>query len=147
MIVPISQNIIEPIIKTNITYVDSLEEFEQIELQTNETMLAFDNHKSCFYVREKDKFGECVPIKIFFYENFAQKMQRIEKEEFIKKCKDIGLDDLKTEVACMFFLENKKPLEVWEWSLKNTRKEWEWDYVRNLKCKLKKQLFEKVIKI
>jgi hypothetical protein len=44
----------------------------------------------------------------------------------------------------MFFLENKKPLEVWEWSLKNTTKDWEWDYVRSLKYKLKVKLFKKV---
>ena len=143
--IPISQNIIEPIIKTNIEYVDSIEDFEKIPMQCNETILRFDNYQPCFYVRERDKFGEYSTVKIYFYENFAQKIQSIEKEEFVKKCKDVGLDDLKTQIACMFFLENKKPLEVWEWSLKNTTKEWEWDYVRNLKCKLKKKLFRKVI--
>lgn len=144
-IIPLSKDIVLPIAKTNIEFVDSIEEFEKIELQPNETMLRFDNHQSCFYVRERDKFGEYYNVKIFFYENFAQKIQNLEKEEFIKKCKEVGLDDLKTQIACMFFLENKKPLEVWEWSLKNTTKEWEWDYVRNLKCKLKKKLFRKVI--
>jgi hypothetical protein len=73
-------------------------------------------------------------------------MQNFERDSFVKKCKEAGLDDLKTEIACMFFLENKKPLEVWEWSLKYTKKDWEWDYVRSLKCKLKKKLFENVIK-
>jgi hypothetical protein len=145
--IPISHDIIQPIIRSNICYVDSVEEFEQIELEKNQTILCFDNTKACFYIRDRDKYGDYSPVKIYFYETFAQKLQDVEREEFIKKCKDIGLDELKTEIACMFFLENKKPLEVWEWSLKNTRKEWEWDYVRNLKCKLKKQLFEKVIKI
>jgi hypothetical protein len=145
--IPISHDIIQPIISSNIRYVDSVEEFEQIELEKNQTILCFDNTKACFYIRDRDKYGDYSPVKIYFYQTFAQKLQDVEREEFIKKCKDIGLDELKTEIACMFFLENKKPLEVWEWSLKNTRKEWEWDYVRNLKCKLKKQLFEKVIKI
>lgn len=145
MIIPISKNVIEPIIKTNIEYVDSVEEFEKIELQPNETILRFDNNQPCFYVKEKDRFGENYPIKIFFYENFAQKIQNLEKEEFIKKCKEAGLDDIKTEMACMFFLENKKPQEVWLWALDQKKKDWEWDYVRNLKCKLKKKLFNKVI--
>ena len=145
MIVPISKNVIEPVIKTNIEYVENIDEFEKIELQPNETILRFDNNQACFYIRERDRFGEYSAVKIFFYENFAQKMQNLEKDEFVKKCREAGLDNLKTEIACMFFLENKKPLEVWEWSLKNTNKEWEWDYVRSLKCKLKKKLFQKVI--
>lgn len=145
MIIPISKDIIEPIIKTNIEYVNNIEEFEKIELQPNETILRFDNNQPCFYVRERDKFGEYSIVKIFFYENFAQKIQNIEKDEFIKKCKEAGLDELKTEVACMFFLQNKKPQEVWLWALEHKKKDWEWDYVRNLKCKLKKKLFERVI--
>lgn len=143
--IPISKNILEPIIKSNIEYVDSLEEFEKIELQPNETILKFDNHQPCFYVKERDRYGEYGITKIFFYENFAQKVQNLEKEEFIIKCKEAGLDELKTQVAIMFFLENKKPQEVWLWALENKKKDWEWDYVRSLKCKLKKKLFKKVI--
>ncbi len=146
MNVPISKNIIEPVISTNISYVDSIDEFEQIELKSNQTLLCFDNNQPCFYVKECNSFGEHSATKIYFYETFAQKSQNLAKEEFIKTCKEAGLNDLKTEVACMFFLENKKPLEVWEWSLKNTTKDWEWDYVRSLKCKLKKKLFKEVIK-
>ena len=145
MIVPISKDIIEPIIKTNIEYVNSIDEFEKIELQTNETILRFDNNQPCFYVRERDKFGEYSIVKVFFYQNFAQKIQNLEKDEFVKKCKEAGLDELKTEISCMFFLENKKPQEVWLWVLETKKKDWEWDYVRNLKCKLKKKLFQKVI--
>lgn len=42
---PISRNIIEPLIVTNIEYVDSLEDFERIVLNQNETRLVFDNYK------------------------------------------------------------------------------------------------------
>lgn len=145
MIIPISKDILEPIITTNIQYVNSIDEFEKIELAINETRLAFDNNQPCFYVRERDKFGEYSVVKIFFYENFAQKIQNLEKEEFIKKCKEAGLDELKTEIACMFFLENKKPYDVWIWLSEAKHKILEWDYVRNLKCKLKNKLFNKVI--
>ena len=142
--IPISKNIIEPIVKSNIEYVDSLEEFEKIELAKNETVLKFDNNNQCFYVRECDKFGELSPVKIFFYENFAQKIKNIEREEFIKKCKDVNLDDVKTECACKFFLDKWKPYDVWLWVTSERKKDWSWDYVIELKCKLKKKLFPKI---
>jgi hypothetical protein len=147
MIIPISKDIIEPIIKTNIKYVNSIDEFERIELQPNETRLAFDNNQQCFYVRERDRFGEYSIVKIFFYENFAQKIQNLEREEFIKKCKDAGLDDLKTECAIRFFLLKQKPYDVWIWVTSEKGKDWTWDYVISLKCKLKKKLFPKVATI
>jgi hypothetical protein len=147
MIIPISKSIIEPIITTNIEYIDSIEKFEEIELQPNQTKLAFDNFKQCFYIRSRDKFGEYSPVMIFFYENFAQKIQNLEKEEFIKKCKDAGLDDLKVECACKFFLSKMKPYDVWIWVTSEKKKDWSWDYVTSLKCKLKKKLFPKVATI
>ena len=127
---------------TNILFVDSLEEFEQIELQPNETKLAFDRHKErqTFYARERDRYGEYSPTMIFFYENFAQKIKNIERDEFIKKCKDAGLNDLKTEIACKFFLDKWKPYDVWIWVTSEKGKDWSWDYVTNLKCSLKKKL-------
>ena len=144
MIIPVSKSKNEPIIKTNIEYVDNIEEFEEIELQPNQTKLAFDNFKQCFYIRSRDKFGEYSPVMIFFYENFAQKIQNLEKEEFIKKCKEAGLDDLKAECACKFFLSKMKPYDVWIWVTSEKKKDWSWDYVTSLKCKLKKKLFPKV---
>jgi hypothetical protein len=147
MIIPISKDIIEPIIKTNIKYVNSIDEFEKIELQPNETILCFDNNQPCFYVRERDKFGEYSLVKVYFYENFAQKIQSLEKEEFIKKCKEAGLDELKTECACKFFLDKCKPYDVWIWVTSENGKDWTWDYVISLKCKLKKKLFTKVATI
>lgn len=146
MVIPISKDIIEPVAISNILYVDSLEEFEKIELKLNETKLAFDNFKQCFYVRERDKFGEYSPVKIFFYDNFAQKIQNFEKEEFIKKCKEAGLDEVKSQVAYMFFKENKKPQEVWIWLLENKLKDWSWDYVKNLKSSFKKKLAIEITK-
>lgn len=142
--IPISKDIIEPIITTNIFYVNSLEEFEQLELKPNETKLAFDNFKQCFYIRSRDKYGEYSIVMIFFYENFAQKILNLERGEFIKKCKDAGLDDLKTECACKFFLDKMKPYDVWIWVTSEKGKDWSWDYVVSLKCKLKKKLFPKV---
>ena len=146
MIVPISKTVIEPIIKSNIEYVNSLEEFESIELQPNETVLRFDNNQPCFYIKSRNAKGEYSTITIYYYETFAQKIQNIEREEFTKKCKEVGLSELKTEIACMFFLENKKPYEVWIWVTGEKKKDWSWDYVISLKCMLKKKLFANVIK-
>lgn len=143
-IIPISKGILEPIITSNIKYVENIEEFEQIKLDYNETVLAFDNYKECFYVRERDKYGEYSVVRIYFYENFAQKIQNIEREEFIKKCKEAGLDELKTECACRFFLNKQKPYDVWIWATSEKGKNWSWDYVISLKCTLKKKLFPKI---
>jgi hypothetical protein len=145
--IPISKDIIEPIPKSNLLFVNSLEEFEQIDLDFNETKGAFDNFKQVFYIKSRDKFGEYSPVMIFFYENFAQKIQNLEREEFIKKCKDAGLDDLKTECAIRFFLLKQKPYDVWIWVTSEKGKDWTWDYVISLKCKLKKKLFPKVATI
>lgn len=144
MIIPISQSIIEPIPKSNLLFVNSLEDFEKIELDFNETKGAFDNNQQFLYIRSRDKYGEYSPVMIFCYENFAQKIRNIEREEFIKKCKEAGLDDLKTECACKFFLDKLKPYDVWIWVTGEKGKDWTWDYVISLKCKLKKKLFPKV---
>jgi hypothetical protein len=145
MSIPISKEMIEPVLKSNISYVNNIEEFEKVELKPNTTFLAFDNTQPCFYMRECDRDGNCSIVKIFFYENFAQKIKNIEREEFEKKCREAGLDDLKTECACKFFLNNCKPYDVWIWVTSEKKKNWSWDYVISLKCALKKKLFPKII--
>ena len=82
---------------------------------------------------------------IYFYENFAQRIRNFEQEEFEKKCREAGLNPVKTQMAYMFFIENKKPQEVWIWLLENKIKDYSWDYVYNVKSTLKKKLFPKVI--
>ena len=150
MSIPISKDILQPIPtpKTNILFVDGLEEFEKIELEPNETITAFDKNKErqTFYVRERDRYGEYSPVMIYFYENFAQKISNIEKDEFVKKCQKAGLDDLKTECACKFFLENKKPQEVWLWLLDEKGLDVEWDSVKTMKHRLKNKLFPEMVK-
>ena len=86
MIIPISKDIVEPIITTNIEYVDSLEEFEKIELGLNQKVLRFDNYRNCFYIKGRDARGEYSRTTIYFYETFVEKVRNIEREEFIKKC-------------------------------------------------------------
>ena len=144
--IPISRELIQPIIKSNIEYVDSIEEFEKIELEPNQAILRFNNNIQCFYTRERNRYGEYSKTKIFFYEDFSQKAQRLEREEFFHKCKDVGYDDVKAEVACKFFIDNMKPQDVWLWLLENKIKDWSWDYVTSLHCTMKKKLSIKIIK-
>ena len=135
---PISQQIIQPIAKSNILYVNSIEEFEAIPVAINETILAFDNNKECFYTHARDKYNELSSVKIYFYEDFATHMQRGEDKEFYDKCKALGYDKLKTEIAHKFFIENEKPQAVWLWLLETNRADVEWDTVRHMKSKMKK---------
>ena len=135
---PISQQNLQPIITSNIRYVNGIEEFEKIELGYNATLLCFDNFKNCFYVRERDKFGEYLPVKIYFYEDFATRMQSEDEKSFYEKCKALKLDGLKTEIAHKFFYKNEKTQTVWLWLLETKKADWSYDTVKHVKGKLKK---------
>jgi hypothetical protein len=74
--IQISKNLIQPIIKSNIQYVDSIEEFEKINLDYNQTVLCFDNFKPCFYVRERNRHGEYSNVKFSFTKTLPQRCKR-----------------------------------------------------------------------
>lgn len=137
--VPISKNIIQPIIKSNILYVDSLEAFEKLELEYNQTVLAFDNFYQRFYTKGRNNFGEYSPVKIYFYDDFATKMQNETNQEFYDKCKALKFDTLKTELAYKFFIQNEKTMSVWLWLLETKKSDMEYDSLKHLKCELKKK--------
>ena len=137
--VPISKDIIQPIIKSNIQYVNGIEEFEKIELDYNQTILCFDNSKLCFYVRDRDKYGEYSVVKVYFYADFATTMQNDDENVFYEKCKTLKLDPLKTELAHKFFMENEKTMKIWLWLLETKKADWEYDTVKHMRYKLKKQ--------
>lgn len=137
-VIQISKDIVQPVIKSNIRYVDSIEEFEKIELDRNETLLCFDNTKACFYLRERNRYGEYSTVKVFFYEDFASKMQGNDNKEFYDKCKALKLDALKTEIAYKCFVENAKTQTVWLWLLETKRADWNYDTVKQVRYKLKK---------
>ena len=134
---PISKNLIEPKIISNLLFVDSYEDFMKIELQPNETKGAFDNYKQMIYIRSRDRFGVYDMPKIYFYKDIFQKAQSLELEDFKNRCKEIGLDDFKTEVAIKLFIDKIKPMQVWEWIVGNKLKDWSLDYVRTLKHDIK----------
>jgi hypothetical protein len=137
-IIQISRNILQPVIKSNIQYVDSIEEFEKIELEYNQTILCFDNHKPCFYIRERNKFGEYSAAKVYFYEDFASKMKTEDDKVFFEKCRQLKFDTLKTEIAYKCFIQNERTQAVWLWLLETKKADWSYDTVKHVRYKLKK---------
>lgn len=64
-----------------------------------------------------------------------------DKDELIAKCRKLGYNQLKTDMAIKFFIENEKPREVWIWLTQNKLSTLEWETVRTIKYKMKKELF------
>lgn len=63
------------------------------------------------------------------------------KEELIEKCSKLNYNPLKTEIAIKFFINKEKPKDVWLWLCETQENPMEWDSVKNLKYKMKKDLF------
>ena len=137
--IPISKDIIEPTLTSKLIFVNSIDDFEKIEFDKNTTLLGFDNFNQRFYIRERDRFGEYSSVKIYFYNDFATYMQSNEEKDFYEKCKKLKLDNLKTEIAHKFFIENEKTMKVWLWLLETKKADWEYDTVKHLRYKLKKE--------
>ena len=64
-----------------------------------------------------------------------------EKEQLVEKCRKLKYNSLKTQMAIKFFIENEKPKDVWLWLCETQENPMEWDSVKNLKYKMKKDLF------
>lgn len=64
-----------------------------------------------------------------------------EKENLIARCKALNYNELKTEMAVKFFVEKQKPKDVWLWLCETQENPMSWDSVKNLKSKMKKDLF------
>lgn len=135
---PISMNMLQPIIKSNIYYVDGIDEFEHIVLDINETRLGFDNNKACFYLRSRDKNGEYSPILVYFYEDFSSRFKRTDEDEFFKKCKELNFDEFKTDLAYKFFILNEKTSKVYKWMIDNKKGKLEYDTIKYMRWKMKK---------
>ena len=63
------------------------------------------------------------------------------KDELIGKCKALKYNELKTQIAIKFFVDKEKPKDVWLWLCETQDTPYEWDYVKNLKYRMKKDLF------
>lgn len=63
------------------------------------------------------------------------------KDNLVARCKALGYNDLKTQIAIKFFIDKEKPKDVWLWLCETQEHPMEWDSVKNLKYKMKKDLF------
>lgn len=63
------------------------------------------------------------------------------KDVVIEKCKARNYNELKTEMAIKFFVDKQKPKDVWLWLCETQENPMSWDSVKNLKTKMKKDLF------
>lgn len=89
--------------------------------------------------------GMAISTFLFFLQYFLDlkaSTKVTNKEAFIAKCKSCGYNELKTEMAIKFFIDNEKPKDVWLWLLETKKSDIEWDSVRRLKCIMKKELFK-----
>ena len=64
-----------------------------------------------------------------------------EKDKLIALCKLNNYNELKTEMAIKFFYDKKKPKDVWLWLCKTQDNPIDWDSVKKLKYRMKKELF------
>lgn len=69
------------------------------------------------------------------------KRNRTFKDDLIDKCKALGYNEMKTQIAVKFFVHKEKPKDVWIWLCETQKYPMEWDSVKNLKYKMKKDLF------
>lgn len=83
--------------------------------------------------------GVAIPI-IMYIESLLFEPQT-EKDKLIVLCKKHNYNELKTQMAIKFFIDKEKPKDVWLWLCETQENPISWDYVKNLKSIMKKQLF------
>ena len=83
--------------------------------------------------------GVAIPI-IMYIESLLFEPQT-EKDKLIALCKKHNYNELKTQMAIKFFVDKEKPKDVWLWLCETQENPISWDYVKNLKSIMKKQLF------
>lgn len=83
--------------------------------------------------------GVAIPI-IMYIESLLFE-PKTDKDKLIELCKKYNYNELKTQIAIKFFIDKEKPKDVWLWLCDTQENPMEWDSVKHLKWKMKKQLF------
>lgn len=83
--------------------------------------------------------GVVIPIIMYILSLLFQ--PQTEKDKLIELCKKHNYNELKTQIAIKFFIDKQKPKEVWLWLCETQDNPMEWDSVKHLKWRMKKQLF------
>lgn len=89
--------------------------------------------------------GGAISILLFFIQRYIELLSTPKvsnKELFIQKCKELNYNELKTQMAIKFFIDKEKPKDVWLWLCETQDNPIEWDSVKKIKYRMKKDLFE-----
>lgn len=70
-----------------------------------------------------------------------QAQERTPIEELVARCRKHNYSELKTQMAIKFFIDNEKPKAVWLWLCEMQQNPIEWDSVKKIKYRMKKELF------
>ena len=88
--------------------------------------------------------GMAISTFLFFLQYFLDLIaskNTIDKDTLISKCKELGYNELKTQMAIKFFIDKEKPRDVWLWLMDTKQSNVEWDSVKKIKYRMKKELF------
>lgn len=83
----------------------------------------------------------CVITMIMYVESLLFDPVISEEEKVINLCRLHNYGELKTKMAVKFFVYKEKPKDVWLWLCETEKYPMEWDSVKNLKYRMKKDLF------
>ena len=83
--------------------------------------------------------GVFIPIILYAVSLLFQ--PQTEKDKLIELCKKHNYNELKTQIAIKFFVDKEKPKDVWVWLCDEQNYDIEWDSVKTMKYRMKKQLF------
>ena len=84
--------------------------------------------------------GVAIPIVMYIESLLFE--PKTEKDKLIELCKSKNYNELKTQMAIKFFIDKEKPKDVWLWLCETQENPIEWDSVKRLKYRMKKELFE-----
>ena len=84
--------------------------------------------------------GGIIPL-IMYAESLLFDVKLSDKDKLIALCKAHGYNELKTQMAVKFFIDNEKPRDVWLWLCETQDNPVEWDTVKKIKYRMKKDLF------
>ena len=84
--------------------------------------------------------GGIIPL-IMYVESLLFDVKISDNEKLIALCKLHGYNELKTQIAIKFFIDKERPKDVWLWLCTVEKYPMEWDSVKNLKYRMKKDLF------
>lgn len=97
----------------------------------------------CFFISWLGFIAQDRLDLIFINNKLKQKPELNEKEIFIKKCKDLRYNDLKTQIAVRLFVDKQGIKEVWNWLCETQDNPPEYDSVKRMKYRIQKDLFKK----